>query len=163
MVSEHGSEPSTVEVNGYESLSQVVNLLHENGIPKDDIEIEAGQLESTPYRRNDRYEFNSTLRFDLADLDKIDTFRRAVVEAGGTSFRISGYGNRDEDSIYDNAYRDAINTAKIRAEKLLYNQPVRIGKVLNLHENIQETIEIIATAQNEEILTWRSQVFNATS
>ncbi|MCH8495125.1 MAG: SIMPL domain-containing protein [Balneolales bacterium] len=154
-INEYGAEPTSVERNGYESLSKVVNLLQDNGIPNDEVEISAGELTTQYYRTTDPYEFRSTLTFDLTDLEKIDTFRRAIVGVGGTSFRISSYGNNDEESIYDNAYRDAINNARKRAERLLSNQPVKIGVVLNLHENVHEiveTIEIIETNQVDNII-----------
>jgi len=149
MVSEFGSDPSIVELSGYENLAKVVNLLRETGVDDDDLEIEAGQLTHSPYRGDDPFEFRTSIIFDLFDLDKIDTFRRAIVGAGGTSFRISSYGNKDEETIYDDAYRNAINIAKERAEKLLSNQSVKVGNIKNLHENIRETVEIIATAQTD--------------
>lgn len=148
-VSESGEDASAVELTGYENVAQVVNLLKENGIHEDYIEIDAGEISTVYYRSEEPFEFNSSLSFDLPDLDKIDTFRRAIIGAGGTSFRIRSYGNQDEESIYDDAYRNSINVAKERAERLLSNQNVEVGNILNIHENIQERVEMAMSVEHD--------------
>lgn len=148
-INEPGSSASEVEVQGYEKLSQVVNLLTESGVSYNDIEINPGIVNNL-YYREDPFEFRSSLTFDIHDLDKIDTFRRAIIGAGGTTFRIQSYSNHLEDSLYNAAYQNSIQEARKRAEKLLYHQPNTVGNILNLHENVSETIEIHRTGQRSE-------------
>ncbi len=152
MITEYGSDPVNVELMGYENLARVVGLLTENGLNEDDIEIDAGQLNSVYYRRDDPYEFNSKVTFDITDTDRIDSFRRAIVGVGGTSFQVSSYGNTGEDTIYDEAYRNAINTARERAELLLSNQNESIGRILNLQEDIRHTVEPTLESRNNELM-----------
>jgi uncharacterized protein YggE len=147
MVTEFGTDPESVERAGYENLAKVVNLLRDNGMQDDDLEIEAGELTSNHYRDEAPYQFSSTIVFDLMDTDQIDTYRRAIIGAGGTSFQISSFGNPDEESIFDNAYQNAIDVARERADRLLSNQSVKTGEILTLQENIQDTIDISANLQ----------------
>lgn len=152
MITEYGTDPIEVELLGYEKLARVVGLLKNNGLSDDDIEIEAGKLTEVYYRRDDPYEFNSRITFDITDLERVDTFRRAIVGVGGTSFEISSYGNLNEDAIYDDAYRNAINTARERAEKLLTNQEEQVGRILNLQEDVRLTVEPKFTARNNDMM-----------
>ena len=138
-VTERGEHPAAVELAGYESLSGVVNLLRESGFGEDDVKINAGAVSASRVRETP-YQFQSTLFFDMYDLDKIDTIRRAVIGEGGTAFLVSSYGNRDEESIYDEAYRSAIESARERADRLLSGEPLQAGNVLNLRENIRENV-----------------------
>lgn len=157
-ITEYGSDPINVELMGYEKLARVVGLLTDNGLKEDDIEIDAGQLNSVYYRRDDPYEFNSKVTFDILDLDRIDTFRRAIVSVGGTSFEIASYGNTDEDIIYDEAYRNAINTARERAEKLLSNQKENVGRILNLQENIRLNVEANLASRNDDLMAMNETI-----
>jgi len=151
-ITEYGTDPVEVERLGYENLARVVGLLKNSGLQEDEIEIEAGQVTTVYYRREDPYEFNSKVTFDILDLDKIDTFRRAIVGVGGSAFHVISYGNHQEDEIYDEAYRNAIDAAKERAEKLLSNQSERIGRILNLQEDIRYTVGPNPVAQNERLM-----------
>lgn len=149
-ITEYGADPVNVELEGYENLARVVGLLLDNGFQEEDIEIDAGVLRAAYYRQGDPYSFNSKITFDILDPDKIDTFRRAIVGVGGTSFEITAYGNSDEETIYDEAYRNAINNARERAEELLSNQNEKVGRILNLHENIRISSDLdIATRSND--------------
>lgn len=152
VITENGSDPINVELEGYEKLSRVVGLLKNNGFQEDEMEIDAGQLISNYYRREDPYEFNSKVTFDIFDTDKIDTFRRAIVGVGGTSFQISSYGNLKEDSIYNEAYQHAIDTAKERAEQLLANQTERVGRILNLQEDIRLQTGLDSAIRDERLM-----------
>jgi len=152
MITEYGSDPKEVELMGYEKLSSVVNLLERNGLEEDDLEIEPGQISAAYHRREDPYQFNSIVTFDIRDTDNIDTFRRAIIGVGGTSFQISSYGNSDEESIYDEAYRNAINTAKDRAEQLLSNQKESVGKIKTIQEDIRQIAESNASLRNETMM-----------
>ena len=143
-ISETGNDPETVEREGYEKLAAVVQLLRENGYTDEDLEITAGELHSNFYRNENQIQFNSVIVFDITDTDLIDTFRRAITEAGGTSFSVSGYGNPDEKEIFEKAYQEAIDLARERANKLLANQGVKAGSIIQVHENIHEIIEISA-------------------
>jgi uncharacterized protein YggE len=150
-VTERGEDPAAVELAGYESLSGVVNLLREIGFGEDDVEITAGAVSATRVR-DTPYQFQSTLLFDIYDLDKIDSIRRAVIGEGGTAFRVSSYGNRDEESIYDEAYRNAIESARERADRLLSSEPLHAGNVLKLRENIRENVLVTASAPMDEAI-----------
>jgi|GEM_PF-1312916 len=150
-VTERGEHPAAVELAGYESLSGVVNLLRESGFGEDDVEINAGAVSASRVRETP-YQFQSTLFFDMYDLDKIDTIRRAVIGEGGTAFLVSSYGNRDEESIYDEAYRSAIESARERANRLLSGEPLQAGNVLNLRENIRENVFVTSSAQMDETI-----------
>jgi|AntRauTorckE6833_2_1112554.scaffolds.fasta_scaffold09906_1 uncharacterized protein YggE len=152
MITEYGSDREEVELRGYENLSRVVNLLESNGLAEDDLEIEPGQISDAYHRREDPYQFNSTVTFDISNTDHIDTFRRAIIGVGGTSFQISSYGNSDEESIYDEAYRSAINTAKDRAEQLLSNQKESVGKIKTIQEDIRQVSESNASFRNETMM-----------
>lgn len=140
-ISESGNDPEIVERRGYEKLASVVQLLRDNGYMDDDLEITAGELQSNFYRNENQIQFNSVIVFELADTDLIDTFRRAITEAGGTSFSVSDYGNPDEMRIYEEAYQNAIDSARERADKLLANQGVKAGSIITVQENIHEIIE----------------------
>lgn len=140
-ISETGNDPEAVERRGYEKLASVVQLLRENGYTDDDLEITAGELHSNFYRNENQVQFTSVIVFELTDTDLIDTFRRGITEAGGTSFSVSDYGNPDETRIYDEAYQNAIDAARERADKLLTNQGVKAGSILSVQENIHEIIE----------------------
>jgi len=136
---EKGTDVTRVEKSGYEKLAKVVGLLKEFGYDKKDLKINSGEVSDRMYGEKP-YEFSSSVRFELNELDKLDTFRRALTKAGATRFRIASFNNSKEDSIYDSAYQDAINKAKNKAAKLLKNQDVEVNKILNLHENVKETI-----------------------
>lgn len=151
MVTESGTDAESVERAGYEKLAKVVNLLRDNGMQDDDLEIEAGELTSNNYRGEATYQFSSSIVFDLMDTDQIDTYRRAIIGAGGTSFRISSFGNPDEEAIFDQAYQNAIDVARERADRLLSNQSVKTGEILKLQENIQDIIEISANRQMDRM------------
>lgn len=144
---ERGEEPTAVEKNGYGKLAEVVKLLEDLGYDKKQLEINSGEVSYQPYNDEEPYSFSSSIKFDLNDTDKIDTFRRSLTNAGATRFNITSFKNSKEDSMYDAAYRQAINTAKKKANRLLSNQTVVVGKILNLHENVKETIEMDATNQ----------------
>ncbi|MCC5913008.1 MAG: SIMPL domain-containing protein [Balneolaceae bacterium] len=137
-IGERGEIASETEESGYNKLAAVVTVLQDAGLPEDAIEITAGDLNRVP--NDNTYQFNSTVRFDLADPDLIDTVRRAVISAGGTGFRVIGYGNAEEEEIFDRAYRNSIDVARERAERLVSDQDVRVGRILNLHENIREIV-----------------------
>lgn len=138
-VGESGYTASETEESGYNKLAAVVNVLQNAGMPENEIEISAGNL-NRDSRNEVSYQFNSTVSFDLDDPDLIDTVRRAVISAGGTGFSVTGYGNSEEDEIFDRAYRNSINVARERAERLVSDQDVRVGRVLNLYENIREIV-----------------------
>jgi uncharacterized protein YggE len=148
-ITERGSEVTSVEQNGYEKIAEVVGLLEELGFNKDQLEINSGEVSGRWYDE-ETFTFNSSIEFDLKDLDKIDTFRRALTDAGATSFRVSSFNNSKEDSILDAAYRDAINKAKRKSERLIANQSAEVGKILNLHENVKEVIETEAALYSAE-------------
>lgn len=147
-VFETGNDPEAVERQGYEKLASVVQLLRENGYANDDLEITAGELQSNFYRNENQVQFTSVIVFELMDTDLIDTFRRAITEAGGTSFSVSDYGNPDETRIYEEAYQNAIDAARGRADKLLANQGVKAGSIISVQENIHEIIEHSATVMS---------------
>lgn len=151
-ITEYGSDPVSVELMGYENLARVVGLLKNNGFHEDDIKIDAGELRTVYYRQDVPYSFNSRVTFDILDPDRIDTFRRAIVGVGGTSFEITSYGNSNEDRIYNEAYRNAINTARERAELLLTNQDENVGRILNLQENVRITADLNTASRRENLM-----------
>lgn len=73
-----------------------------------------------------------------------------MLKEGINSFNITAHKNSKEDSLYDAAYQQAIQKAKEKAQGLITNQHLKIGKILNLRENVEETIEIISTMQAEQ-------------
>ena len=135
-----GSEAAKVEKQGYKSLAEAVELLNELGYKGDMLEINSGEVNNRSYRDEEYYEYNASIIFDIHDLDKIDTFRRSLTARGVNAFRIMDYKNSKEDSLYDVAYRQAIQRAKEKAQKLIENESVTIGEILNLSENVRETI-----------------------
>lgn len=153
MITEYGSDPVDVELKGYENLARVVGLLRDNGFQEEDIDIDAGQMSNVYHRREDPYEFNSKITFDIVDTDRIDTFRRAIVGVGGTSFQIESYGNTDEDSIYNEAYRNAIESARERVDRLLSNQNQSVGRILNLQENVRLTADLNLSSRTNDFMT----------
>lgn len=138
---------SMVEENGYEKLSQAVSLLEELGYKKDQLEINSGEVRSQSYRDGQSFQYNSSIKFDIKELDQIDSIRRALLKQGVNSFNITTYNNSREDSLYDHAYRQAIQEAKEKAQGLLTNQQLEIGKILNLSENVEETFEVASMKQ----------------
>ncbi|MDZ7808762.1 MAG: SIMPL domain-containing protein [Gracilimonas sp.] len=154
-----GSEAASVEKKGYETLADAVALLNNLGYEGDDLEINSGEVSNRSYRDRESYHYNSSIQFDIYDLDKIDTFRRALTEKGVNTFRITKYKNMKEDSLYDVAYRQAIQRAREKAQQLIMNESVEIGEILNLSENVRETItfneyeleEVIQTKQVAEM------------
>jgi len=135
-----GSVAAIVEQQGYETLGEAVELLNELGYKGDMLEINSGEVNNRSYRDEESYEYNASIIFDIHDLDKIDTFRRSLTARGVNAFRIMDYKNSKEDSLYDVAYRQAIQRAKEKAQKLIENELVIIGEILNLSENVRETI-----------------------
>lgn len=73
-----------------------------------------------------------------------------MLKQGVNSFNITAYKNSKEDSLYNNAYQQAIQKAKEKAQGLLTNQQLEIGKILNLSENVEETVEVVSTKQSEQ-------------
>lgn len=144
------TDASTVEENGYEKLSQAVGLLEELGYEKDQLEINSGEVRNQSYRDRQSYQYNSSIKFDIKELDQIDSIRRALLKQGVNSFSITSYKNSKEDSLYDHAYQQAIQKAKEKAQGLLTNQQLEIGKILNLSENIEETFEVVSTRQSKQ-------------
>lgn len=144
------TDASTAEENGYEKLSQAVNLLEELGYQKDQLEINSGEVRNRSYSDRVSYLYQSSIKFDINELDQIDSIRRALLKEGINSFNITAHKNSKEDSLYDAAYQQAIQKAKEKAQGLITNQHLKIGKILNLRENVEETIEIISTMQAEQ-------------
>lgn len=147
-VTESGNDPETVEKQGYEKLASVVQLLRENGYGDEDLEITAGELHSSIYRNENQIQFNSIIVFELDDTEWIDTLRRGITEAGGSSFSVSDYGNPDETRIYEEAYQNAIDAARERADKLLSNQGVKAGSILKVEETIHDIVEPAASVMS---------------
>ena len=135
-----GSEAAKVEKQGYESLAEAVELLNELGYEGDLLEINSGEVNNRSYRNEASYEYNASIIFDIHDLDKIDTFRRSLTARGVNAFRIMDYKNSKEDFLYDVAYRQAIQRAREKAQKLIENESVIIGEILKLNENVRETV-----------------------
>ena len=146
----HNSDASTVEENGYEKLSQAVSLLEELGYEKNQLEVNSGEIRNRSYREEQSYQYNSSIKFDIKELDQIDSIRHALLKQGINSFDITAYKNTKEDSLYDHAYQQAIQNAKEKAQGLLTNQQLEIGKILNLNESVEETFEIVATKQSKQ-------------
>ncbi len=144
------SDAATVEKDGYEKLSHAVNLLEKLGYEKEHLEINSGEISDRSYRDEKSYYYSSSIRFDISELDKIDTIRRALLQRGVNSFSITAYKNAKEDSIYDQAYQQAIQKAKEKAQGLISNQQLEIGKILNISENVKGTFGMPVTAFNEE-------------
>jgi uncharacterized protein YggE len=163
-----GSEAAKVEQEGYETLAEAVTLLNDLGYEGDLLEINSGEVNNRSYRDRVSFEYNASILFDIHDLDKIDTFRRALVEKGVNAFRIMDYKNSKEDSLYDIAYRQAIQRAREKAQKLIENESVVIGDILNLSENISETVffeeyeldEVVQTRQAAEMPPPVNPLFN---
>lgn len=143
---EKAKQATIVEQKGYDHLAEVVATLNKLGFEKEQLEIQSGET-SSRWFDEEGYEFEATVKFDLRDLDKLDTFRRALTKAGASRFRVSSFKNSKEDSLYDAAYLNAIDKAKQKAERLLANQTVSIGRILNLRENIRDVIEINHTME----------------
>lgn len=144
---------AVVEKQGYNKLSNTVNLLENLGYKDDDLEINSGEVVNRSYRDNETFEYRAYIYFDVHDLNKIDAIRRALLNNGVNSFDISSYNNSNEDSLYTQAYRNAIQKAKVKADELLHEQPTRIGKVLSIRENVREVVKVSATAQNADVVT----------
>jgi len=140
-IEEKAKQATIVEQNGYDHLAEVVATLNKLGFEKQQLEIQSGET-SSRWFDEESYEFEATVKFDLWDLDKLDTYRRALTKAGASRFRVSSFKNSKEDSLYDAAYLNAIDKAKQKAERLLASQTVSIGRILNLSENIRDVIEI---------------------
>lgn len=135
-----GSEAAKVELQGYETLAEAVELLNELGYQGDMLEVNSGEINNRSFRDEESYEYHAFIQFDIHDLDKIDTFRRALMARGVNTFRIMDYKHSKEDSLYDSAYRQAIQRAREKAQKLIENESVIIGEILNLSEKVRETI-----------------------
>ncbi len=144
-----GTDANAIEKSGYDRLANVVALLEKLGYDDKQLEVNSGEM-SKRFYDEEIYEYNGSVKFDLKELDKLDTFRRELTKAGATTFSISSYKHSKEDSIYDMAYQNAIQKAKIKADRLISNQSVKIGKILNLHENVEEVIEMASTNQMVE-------------
>lgn len=141
-IAERGGDASATEQEGFARLEEVVELLADSGFDRESMEILSGDVSQSNYNREIDFRFNSSITFDVFDLDQIDALRRAVTQVGATSFRITSYGNTEEDSIYNDAYQQALNSAKEHAGRLLENETVIPGKILNLRENIQEVTDV---------------------
>lgn len=118
------------------------STVEENGYEKDQLEINSGEVRNQNYRDGQSYQYNSSIKFDIKELDQIDSIRRALLKQGVNSFNITSYNSSKEDSLYDHAYQQAIQKAKENAQGLLTNQQLEIGKILNLSENVEETFEV---------------------
>lgn len=141
---------STAEEKGYRKLSQAVNLLEDWGYQKDQLEINSGEVSNQSYRDEQSFEYNSSINFDIKKLDQIDSIRRALVNKGVNSFRITSYSNSKEDSLYNHAYRQAIQKAKEKAQGLFTNQQVEIGEILNLSQNVKEIVKVASIKKMNE-------------
>lgn len=148
-----GSEAAKVEEQGYEKLAEAVALLNDLGYKGDLLEINSGEINNQTYRDRESYRYNASIQFDIYELDKIDTYRRALTKRGINAFRITDYKHSKEDSLYDVAYRQAIQRAREKAQKLIENESVDIGDILNLSENISETVSFEEYDLNEVVIT----------
>lgn len=146
---ERGKEAATVENEGYAKLSRVVDVLKSMGYSRQHLEINSGEVNHRGYGDNEYYTSNSSITFDLKELDKLDTIRRNLTRAGANRFRIDSYSNAEEDSIFDAAYRSSIDKARRKAQRLLTDQNVRIGKILNMNERVEDLVKVSATQQEE--------------
>lgn len=147
------TDPAKVEKEGYDKLANTVNLLTEIGYENEQLEINSGEVRNMSYRDSESFRYTSFILFDIYDLDQIDTIRRALIKEGINNFNITGYKNTKEDSLYDLAYQQAIDQARKQAQKLVQNEDVRIGEIMNLSENIQESAYIVSAMQmNDEVI-----------
>lgn len=145
---ESTSGAASVEKKGYKRLAQVVSLLEKVGYDKDQLEINSGEVQNRSYRNKKSYQYRSSVKFTIKDLDKVDATRRALTQKGVNSFSIVEYKNPKEDSLYDAAYRQAIKKAKNKAQNLLSNQQVEVGKILSLSENTNQTLHAIGAKKS---------------
>lgn len=140
VISEWGTDASRVEKSGYDNLARVTHLLRTNGISEEHLTIEAGQVTMSPYRTEFPYEYRAAITFEFHDLEQLDSARGAIIEAGASSFLISGYGNTNENNLMEEAYRNALQDARDRADSILAGQKVRSGKILRLQESYSGNI-----------------------
>lgn len=140
-----GPDVAAVEEKGYDKLAEIVSLLKQIGYEKKQLEINSGSVSNRSYREK-KYEYTSSVKFDLKDLDQLDTIRRALIDKGATSFNVTSYKNSKEDSLYNSAYEKAIGKAYKKADRLLADQTVKAGKILNLSEDVRN-ISVVRTEQ----------------
>ncbi len=137
----NSKEAKNAEKTGYKKLSAAVDVLKKLGYKKGQLEINSGRINKQNYRENKPYQFFATIDFSIRDLDKYDTIRRALVQAGMSNFRRTSYHNMKEDSLYDAAYRHIIHQTREKAQGLVKNENVKIGKILDLNQNIHRLMK----------------------
>jgi uncharacterized protein YggE len=135
---------AAAEKNGYQKAATVEAVLKKMGYKKDQLEIKSGEVSYQRYKKQGPYRFDASIDFDITNLDKIDAIRRALINAGATSFNITGFKNANEDSLYDAAYQQAIDKPREKAQQLVKNQKVKIGRILNINEGMRRIYNISA-------------------
>lgn len=145
-VSVSGSNASEVEEEGYEKMLEVIHTLRDAGFPDDAIRSDAGNMRTSRQQMEERHTYQAQVRFDLHEPDLIDTVRDELIAAGATQFQILGYGNTNEEEIFEEAYRNSITEARERLQRQLGDEDVVIGPVLNIEENVSV---VVSAAQRD--------------
>lgn len=146
-VSVSGSNASEVEEEGYEKMSEVIRTLRDAGFSDDAIRSDAGNVSTSRQQMEERHTYQAQVQFDLHEPDLIDTVRGELIAAGAIRFQVLGYGNTNEEEIFEEAYRNSIEEARERLQRQLGDQDVVIGPVLNIEENVSV---VISTPQRDD-------------
>ncbi|MTI87597.1 MAG: DUF541 domain-containing protein [Balneolaceae bacterium] len=138
----NSGDPVEAEQKGYKKLADVVKLLQETGYEREQLIINSGNISDHSYRDNKRIRFSSSLNFDLYETDKLDALRKLLVKAGATNFNIQGYHNSKEDSLFEQAYHQAIEKARTKVDRFIADENLKTGKIINLSEGFHDLIVV---------------------
>ncbi|WP_020404514.1 SIMPL domain-containing protein [Gracilimonas tropica] len=144
------ADPLEAEKGGFEKLASAVDLLKKLGYKRENLEINSGELQHLNYTQSRPYHYTSSIQFDIHELNKIDTIRRALLKEGVNTFRVMAYKNSKEDSLYNVAYEQAIRKAKLKAGQLIQNESVEIGEILGISERVYETLDMPAPLKTRQ-------------
>lgn len=132
-----GRDAASIEEEAYQRGSALIKVLKEFGLQPEDYQSDDNSLYQQRWRDKEMRIARIQYEVRFRELKKLDDFRKAAVEAGVNSFRISSYENEAAEELIQQAAEEALKKAMESAKRLATVAGMQLGDPLRIQVNSQ--------------------------
>lgn len=132
-----GRDAAKIEEEAYEKSAELIKAFKEFGLEEEAYQTTENSMYDQRWREQDMKAIRFGYEVTFKELDKLESFRKAVIDAGATIFRISSYENSNAKSYTQKASEKALKAAMEQAKALAEVAGMQVGDPISMQVNSQ--------------------------
>ena len=132
-----GRDAKKIEEEAYEKSEALIDVFKAYELDEKDYQTNENSMYDQRWREQDMKAVRFGYEVEFRELDKLEAFRKDVVEAGATIFRINSYENSNANKYTQEAAEKALKQAMSQAKALAEVAGMQLGDPISLTLNSQ--------------------------